>query len=153
MGSGEMSQDFKKWNVPGWGAAREQIRAAIEFLCEGKSPADRAVIADELAALVRSLARGDHPEHQISPFDRDEFARESWARMTANHLVDGALAASERSGGPHPSADQVALLREIARRAMWHMPNSAEEVRKLVRYITIENLRQPNPFDDEPPGG
>ena len=85
--------------------------------------------------------------------DQDEEARQSWARMTAHHLVDGALAASERSPGPHPSADQVTLLREIARRALWHMPNSAEEVRNLVRYVTMENLRQPNPLDDDPPGG
>jgi hypothetical protein len=33
------------------------------------------------------------------------------------------------------------------------MPNSGDEARKLVRYIEIENLRQPNPFDDELPGG
>jgi len=45
------------------------------------------------------------------------------------------------------------LLRAIARRALWHIPNSTDEVRSLVRYITMENLRQPNPFDDEPPGG
>jgi hypothetical protein len=51
--------------------------------------------------------------------------------MSAHHAVEGALAASERSGGPLPSPDQVALLREIARRALW----------------------QPNPFDDEAPGG
>jgi hypothetical protein len=83
----------------------------------------------------------------------DDQMRESWAQMTAHHLVDGALAASERAPGPHPTADQVALLREIARRALWHLPNSGDEARKLVRYIDIENLRQPNPFDDELPGG
>jgi hypothetical protein len=79
--------------------------------------------------------------------------REVWAQATATHLVDGALSASERSGGQLPNADQVALLREIAKRALWHMPNSADEARKLVRYIDIENLRQPNPLDDDPPGG
>jgi hypothetical protein len=72
--------------------------------------------------------------------------------MSAHHIVDGALAASERSGPP-PSPDQAALLREIARRALWHIPNSREEVRKLVKYLDIENLRQPNPFDDERPAG
>jgi hypothetical protein len=45
------------------------------------------------------------------------------------------------------------LTEEIARRALWHIPNSSEEVRNLVRYITMENLRQPNPLDDDPPGG
>jgi hypothetical protein len=36
---------------------------------------------------------------------------------------------------------------------LWHVPNSADEVRNLVRWVDIENLRQPNPFDDDPPGG
>ncbi|SDS26915.1 hypothetical protein SAMN05444158_1535 [Bradyrhizobium canariense] len=83
----------------------------------------------------------------------DEHSREAWARATAHHIVDGALAASERSGGKLPSPDQIALLREIARRALWHIPNSRDEVRKLVKYLDIENLRQPNPFDDDAPGG
>jgi hypothetical protein len=143
----------EKWQIEGWGAAQGQIREAIEFLCDGKAAGARAAIADELVALVRSIARGDYPEPQTSPFDRDEHARESWARMSAHHIVDGALASSERSGGPLPSLDQVALLREIARRALWHIPNSADEVRNLVRYVTMENLKQPNPFDDDSPGG
>jgi len=147
-----MAED-NKWRIEGWGAAQGQIRAAIDFLCEGKAARDRAMIAEEIVALVRSIARGDYPGPQASPFDRDEHERESWARASAHHIVDGALVASERSGSPLPSPDQVALLREIARRALWHIPNSADEVRNLVRFITIENLRQPNPFDDEPPGG
>jgi hypothetical protein len=63
------------------------------------------MIAEDLVVLVRSLARGDHPEPQTSPFDADEHARESWARSSANHIVDGALSASERSGGRthHPT--------------------------------------------------
>jgi hypothetical protein len=139
-----------KRQIEGWGEAQGQIRGGIEFLCNGKTAGERAAIADEVVALVRSIARGDYPEPQTSPFDREEHARESWARMSAHHV---ALAASERSGGPLPSPDQVALLREIARRALWHMPNSADEVRGLVRYVTMENLRQPNPLDDDPPGG
>jgi hypothetical protein len=63
------------------------------------------------------------------------------------------LAASERSGGPLPNAHQVALLREIAKRALFHLPNAGDEARKLVRYIDIANLRQPNQLDDDPPGG
>jgi hypothetical protein len=144
--------DKDRWQIEGWGAAQGQISEAIEFLCNGKAAGTRAAIADELVALVRSLARGDYPEPRTSAFDRDEHARESWARMSAHHIVDGALAASERSGPP-PSPDQAALLREIARRALWHIPNSREEVRKLVKYLDIENLRQPNPFDDERPAG
>jgi hypothetical protein len=83
--------------------------------------------------------------------DREAEARESWARMTAHHLVDGALAASERAPGPHPTPNQAALLREIARRASWHMPNSGDEARGLVRYVDIKNLRQPNARDDAAP--
>ncbi|MGY8685953.1 hypothetical protein Q2941_50945 [Bradyrhizobium sp. UFLA05-153] len=85
--------------------------------------------------------------------DLEESDREAWARMAAHHIVDGALAASERMPGPHPAPDQVALLREIARRALWHLPNSGDEARQLVRYIDIENLRQPNPRDDAAPEG
>jgi hypothetical protein len=54
---------------------------------------------------------------------------------------------------PHPTPDQVALLREIAKRALWHLPNSGDEARRLVDDIDTENLRQQNPFDDELPGG
>jgi hypothetical protein len=145
--------DEGKWQIDGWGAAQGQIREAIEFLCDGKTAAERARIADELVALVRSLARGDYPKPEASPFDLDEHERESWAQATAHRIVDGTLSASERSGSPLPSPDQVSLLREIARRALWHIPNSADEVRNLVHYVTMENLRQPNPFDDDPPGG
>ena len=80
-----------KWEVEGWGAAQGQIREAIEFLCVGKGASDRAAIADELVALVRSIARGDYPEPQMPLGDRDEHARESWARMSAHHIVDGRL--------------------------------------------------------------
>jgi hypothetical protein len=52
---------------------------------------------------------------------------------------------------PLASAICFHLTEEIARRALWHIPNSSEEVRNLVRYITMENLRQPNPLDDDPP--
>ena len=143
----------RKWQIEGWGAAQAQIREAIEFLCNGKPAGERASIAEELVSLVRAMVRGEEPKPQADPFDRDEHSRESWARAAARHIVDGALSASERSGGPLPSADQVSLLREIAKRALWYMPNSGDEVRKLVRYLNIENLRQPNPLDDDLPGG
>jgi hypothetical protein len=133
------------------GAAQGQISAAIEFLCNGKPPRARAIIAEELVALVRSLARGEYPEPQTSPFGRDEHERESGARMTADRVVGSALLASERSGGPHPSPDQVALLREIARKALWHMPNSNDELKELRDFFKIENIRQPHPGDDQLP--
>ena len=75
----------------------------------------------------------------MSQSDSDK-TLDTWAKRNAKHLVDGILGASERSGWPwHPTPDQVALLREIARRAIWHMPNSQEEVRALVRYFESEN--------------
>jgi hypothetical protein len=144
-----VSHDFNKWNMPGWGAAQGQITEAILFLCEGKSPGDRAGIADELCRLVLSIARGDYPEPQASPFDRDEYQRETWARATALHVVNAAMSATER--GPYPSPDQVAMLREIARKALWHMPNSDDELKKLRDFFKIENLRQPHPGDDKAP--
>ena len=79
----------------------------------------------------------------------DEAKRTIWARRAAEGIVDGVLTAAERLS----AVDQAALLREMARRALWHMPNSRDEVRELVRHFDIENLRQPNPFDDDPPGG
>jgi hypothetical protein len=142
-----MSQDLESW-----GDAIGQIGMAIEFLCKEKQSRERAELADELALLVRSIARGNYPGPQISTLDRDEHAREAWARGTANHIVDGALRASERTHGSLPSPDQVALLREIARRALWHMPDSDDELKKLRDYFkTEDHLRQPHPSDNEPP--
>jgi hypothetical protein len=46
-----------KWQIEGWGAARGQIQAAIEFLCNGRTPKARADIAEDLVALVREIAR------------------------------------------------------------------------------------------------
>jgi len=142
-----------KWQIEGWGAAQGQIREAIGFLCDGKPAATRAEIADELVALVRALARGDYPKPQASPFDRDEYERESWARASARHIIGGALSMSERFCGAPRAADQDSLLREIAKGALWHMPNSRDEVRKLVSWLDMENLRQPHPLDDKPSEG
>ena len=79
--------------------------------------------------------------------DDGQQSRETWARKAAHHVVDGVLAAIER----YPAPDQMALLREVARRALWHMPNSSDEVRDLARHLYLENLRQPHPRDDDPP--
>jgi len=57
----------------------------------------------------------------------EDVRREMWGRMTAAHLVDGALAACERQ----PARDQECLMREIARRALLHLPNPTAEGRKL----------------------
>ena len=72
--------------------------------------------------------------------DDGQQSRETWARKIAHHIVDGVLAAIER----YPAA-------EVARRALWHMPNSSDEVRDLARYLYLENLRQPYLRDDAPP--
>jgi hypothetical protein len=140
-----------KWKIEGWGAAQGQIREAIGFLCDGKPPAERADIADELVSLVRAMARGDYPAPQASPYDRDEFERESWARATANHVIGGALRMSERFTGSPRSADQNSLLRETARLALWHMPNSRDEVRELVRWVDLQNMLKPHPLDPPAP--
>jgi hypothetical protein len=79
---------------------------------------------------------------------QDEDAKRTvWARRAAERIVDGALTASERL----PKPDQAALLREIARRALRHMPNARDEVRELVRYFDVEDFRKPHPGDDEAP--
>jgi hypothetical protein len=51
----------------------------------------------------------------------------------------------------YPAPDQMALLREVARRALWHMPNSSDEIRDLARHFYLENLHQPHPRDDDQP--
>ena len=79
--------------------------------------------------------------------DHDQQSREAWARKAAHHIVDGVLAAIER----YPAPDQMALLREVARRVLWHMPNSSDEVRDLARHLYFENLRLPHTRDDDPP--
>jgi hypothetical protein len=57
---------------------------------------------------------------------------------TLNIWLIGILGVSEHSGWPwHPTPDQIVLLREIARRAIWHMPNSRDEARELVHYFDI----------------
>ena len=82
--------------------------------------------------------------------DQDEAGRKDWAKRTAIGLVDGVLSAAERAAGPHPTPDQIALLREIARRALWHLPDSRNEAWELVSYIDLENLKQPQPGDESP---
>ena len=72
----------------------------------------------------------------------EENQRTLWARKNAQHIVDGLLGATERAPSPPPTPDQVALLREIARRALWHMPNSGDEIRDLARHFDVENLRR-----------
>ena len=82
----------------------------------------------------------------------EEAKRKVWARRVADRIVDGALTVGERL----PLEDRNALLREIARRALWHMPNSNDELKALRDFFKIENLRQPHPGDDLPddlPGG
>jgi hypothetical protein len=81
------------------------------------------------------------------PQDDDEAKRTIWARKAAHHIVDGVLTAVER----YPVPDQTALLREVARHALWHMPNSSDEIQNLARHFYLENLRQPHPRDDVAP--
>ena len=87
--------------------------------------------------LPKNPDREDHGGDKMLQHDSDK-ARESWAKRNAQYLVDGIFGVSERSGWPwHPTTDQIAVLREIARRAIWHMPNSRDEARELVQYFDI----------------
>jgi hypothetical protein len=82
----------------------------------------------------------------------EEANRKIWARRAAERIIDGTLTAIERL----PKADHDTLLREIARRAIWHMRSSDDELRQLRDWFKIENLRPPHPGDDLPedqPGG
>jgi len=137
-----LSDGWNKWHVEGWGAAQGQIRAAMLFLCQGKDHAERLQIGEELVQVIRAMAWGERPQEQTTVLHdgRDEHLREVWARMVAERVVDGALGAAERSpsSGLPPSPDQQALLREIARYALWHMRDAPDEARKLVRAMEIE---------------
>ena len=66
----------------------------------------------------------------------EDIRHEMWGRMTAAHLVDGALSACERQ----PVCDQECLMREIARRALLHLPNPTAEAQKLAD--DMEELQQ-----------
>jgi hypothetical protein len=125
----------------------------MAFLCQGKGWGEREDIAEEVVRVIRAVARGPRPAVQSSPSRRDEYAREGWARLVANDLVNAALGASEREdySGPPPSPDRQAMLREIARLALWHMRDAPAEARALVRVMEIERLKQPHPGDDPPP--
>jgi hypothetical protein len=137
-----------KWDIPGWGAAQGQIREAVSFLCEGKMGIERQEVIDEIVALVRSIGRGEAPKLESNPLtERDQHERESWARGAAKQIVGGAMRTCERL----PPADRTSLLREIARQALWHTSNSRDEVRKITKWLDLENIKQPHP-GDKPPG-
>jgi hypothetical protein len=136
-----------KGEIEGWGAAQGQIRNAFLFLCKDKDATARYEIAEELVGVLRSLARGDKPPPRSSPFDRDEHER--GAQKLAHNLIGVAMLANERSG--HADKDQDVMLREIARLALWHMPNAADEARALGQHLKLESMKLPHPRDDVPP--
>lgn len=59
------------------------------------------------------------------------------------------MLANERS--EDGQKDQDVMLREIARLALWNMPNAADEARALAKDMTLEGMKQPHPRDDAPP--
>jgi hypothetical protein len=138
-----------KWEIEGWGVAQAQIREAFLFLCRGKDPATRYEIAEEIVGALRALARGDKPPLRSDPLDQDQHEREVWARSVADKLIGVAMLANERSA--HGPEDQDVMLREIARLAIWHMPNAPDEARALARDMTLEGMKQPHPRDDKAP--
>jgi hypothetical protein len=133
--------------ISGWGDAHARIAAAVLFLCREKTGADRAEVIREVIASIHAIER-ESPEPQSDPLlEPDQYKRESWARMTARHTIDGALVATERL----PRADQTTLLRELAKRALWHLPNARDEVRAIMKWLDLETLKRQHPHDD-PPG-
>ena len=133
-----------------FGPEQVAILKALYSLFEGKSNHQRMEIAEDVVAYVRSIARGDKPLLRTDPLNKEEHARERWARHVAQHFLDAALMASERSpeGGPPPDADQRVMLREIATLALWHMPDAVNEARALVRVMTIERFKRDHPRDE-----
>jgi hypothetical protein len=134
-----------------WGPGTIPLGEAISVFFEGKDAADRQKVAEEIAAFVRARARGDRPAPKVDPLQKEEHAREGWARMVAAEAIAAVMLASERTPHPYPppSPDQRAMLREIARLALWHMPNAADEARELVRQMTVERMKNPHPGDDQ----
>ena len=59
--------------------------------------------------------------------DEGEAKRTIWAQGAAESIIDDVLAAK------YSAEDQAALLRELARRALLHLPNSGDEARILAR--------------------
>jgi hypothetical protein len=142
-----MEGDDNKWRIPGWGAAQGQIRDAVLFLCAGKGRPEREQIAEELVGTIRAIARGEQPPLRSDPLlGREDHSREAWARRVADNLVSAVMLTCERTAAHVP--DQNAVLREIAKLALWHMPNATIEARELVRTMEIEKLKQPHPGDD-----
>jgi hypothetical protein len=140
-----------KWNISGWGAAQGEITHAMLFLCDGKSAAEREAIAEEVARLVRALARGDKPSIQANQFTQhDQYELEVWAKNAADRLISSAMLITECSTTNHRE-NQNALLREIAKIALWHMPNASTEARQLAKLMDIEALKNPHPRDDPAP--
>jgi hypothetical protein len=70
----------------------------------------------------------------------------SWANRIATLLVDAAFAACAHL----PRTDRELLLREIAKRALWHLSNCAVELRKPAKDLGREipdhpsKVRSPN---------
>jgi hypothetical protein len=142
------AEDENKAEFPSWGAAQGQIHNAVIFLCKGKTAIQREEIAEEIVSMVRAIARGDKPPIQADPLtERDQHEREVWAKNAADRLISGAMRISERL----PLEEQTALLRQIAKIALWHLPNASTEARQIARTMDIEALKSPHPRDDRAP--
>ena len=140
--------EHDKWNIKGYHHAKQQIRDAIEFLCDGKDQQGRAEIAYDVWRLARAIALGAEPAIHADPQRHgDEYEREAWAKVCAHNIVRGAMRVSERL----PSPDQITLLRKIAELALFHLPNAPKEAKYLMRQMRIEALKHPHPGDDPAP--
>jgi hypothetical protein len=137
-----------KWDISGWGEAQGQIRMVVEFLRRNKDRLSKAEVIDEIIRPVHGIGRGHTPGPQTEPREQKEkeYERESWPRGVARDIVGEAVSATKRL----PCDEQQVLLREIARWALWHLPNSSYEARKIAKWLDIEDTRQPHPHNAPP---
>jgi len=126
-----------KSNIKGRGHAKQQIRDAIEFLCDGKDRQQRGEVAYDVWRLACDLALGAEPAVRADPLGhRDEHECEAWAKVCARNIVGGAMRVSERLPWPH----QIMLLRKIAELSLWHLPNAPNEAKQLMRQMKLRIL-------------
>ena len=126
--------EHKKGNIRDWAHATQQIRDAIEFLCDGKDRQKRVEIAYDVWRMARAIALGAEPPVHADPLRHgDEYEREAWAKVCAHNIVRGAMRVSERL----PSPDQITLLRKIAELALFHLPNAPKEAKYPVSYTHL----------------
>jgi hypothetical protein len=133
--------------MPGWYAANLPFRVAVDAILDGKVGLEREDAARDMIACVHASTRGATPPPHASGFDKDGYYRECWTRYVA-HTVDQLVGfATERLS--YEERDAVML--EIARYALWSLPNCSDQARKLAKQLEIDRLAGPGHPRDTPP--